>query len=736
VAPSVIGTTLGATQFDGNIAIARLEAIDQARIVGMIFTWAGAVHRITGYSEATTTGTSLDFGILTFEDVYTINTIDSSAGLAAPCRSSIGNNIALKAGLESGSEANITVNISTCRATSHDFLDIGTGGYNTSNYPDRIYGAPTQLAVTDEQSVDQFGFNSKAQVQERVRGRCFFASTDQDGFFRVGRFFTVDQGTGRVTFNAALVLTNIDGIGFKRGVRVNEFSPDATFTNATGDSVPTETAVEGYINARLGWDRDGDAIDAGTIIGGGAIRKAGDTMTGNLNMGGNFIVNLASPTTGTDAANKNYVDSQVELYDTLAELNDTNIVSPATGELLIYNGSTSRWVNEGISSDPVISDIALSFNTTTGVASLNINAGAIVNADISASAAIAQSKLSLSDATAAATSGAATKGIASFSSASFDATSGFITVKALGISNAQLAGSIANNKLANSSITVSDGTSSTAISLGSSITFSGTANEVEVDESAGIVTIGLPATISADTSGNAATATTATTATNVAVTARNTNGSTHYLNFSASTNGNIGLFTDTGLTWVPTGNVLSIVGTKTITLQGDTGNLLPSANAPTDSGQSIGSSGNRWNTVFATTFNGTATAATYADLAENYLGDDVYEPGTVLVFGGEQEVTVTSAKGDRRVAGVVTTNPAHLMNSHLKGDHVVGVALQGRVPCKVLGRVEKGDILVTAAKPGYAIVDNDPRIGTVIGKAVGVKTDDGYGIVEVVVGRV
>jgi hypothetical protein len=737
VPPSVIGTTLGASQFDGNIAIARLESVDQARILGMIFTWAGAVHRITGYSEATTTAPpGVDFGILTFEDVYTINPSDSSAGLAAPCTSSIGANIALKAGLESGSEGNFTVNISTCRATSHDFLDIGTGGYNTSNYPDRIYGTPTQLAVTDEQSIDSIGFNSKAQVQERVRGRCFFASTDQDGFFRVGRFFTVDQGTGRVTFNAALVLTNIDGIGFKRGVRVNEFSPDATFTNATGDSVPTETAVEGYINARLGWDRDGDAVDAGIIIGGGAIRKAGDTMTGNLNMGGNFIVNLASPTTGTDAANKNYVDSQVELYDTLAELNDTTIVSPTTGELLVYNGSTNRWVNEGISSDPVISDITLSFNTSTGVASLNINAGAIVNADISASAAIAQSKLSLSDATAAATSGAATKGIASFSSASFDATSGFITVKALGISNAQLAGSIANNKLSNSSITVSDGTSSTAIALGSSITFSGTANEVEVDESAGTITIGLPATISSDTSGNAATATTATTATNVTVTARNTNASTHYLNFSASTNGNLGLFTDTGLTWVPTGNVLSVVGTKTITLQGDTGNLLPSANAPTDSGQSIGSSTNRWNTVFATTFNGTATAATYADLAENYLGDDVYEPGTVLIFGGEQEVTVTSAKGDRKVAGVVTTNPAHLMNSHLKGDHVVGVALQGRVPCKVLGRVEKGDILVTAAKPGYAIVDNDPRIGTVIGKAVGVKTDDGYGIVEVVVGRV
>ena len=76
-------------------------------------------------------------------------------------------------------------------------------------------------------------------------------------FFRVGRFFTVDQGTGSVTFNAALVLTNIDGIGFKRGVRVNEFSNDDTFTDPKGDAVPTQTAVDGYLNYRLGVDRNG-----------------------------------------------------------------------------------------------------------------------------------------------------------------------------------------------------------------------------------------------------------------------------------------------------------------------------------------------------------------------------------------------------------------------------------------------------------------------------------------------
>jgi len=140
--------------------------------------------------------------------------------------------------------------------------------------------------------------------------------------------------------------------------------------------------------------------------------------------------------------------------------------------------------------------------------------------------------------------------------------------------------------------------------------------------------------------------------------------------------------------------------------------------------------------VHAVLFSGTATTARYADLAENYLGDADYEPGTVLVFGGSAEVTVCTAKGDRKAAGVVTTNPAHLMNSALEGDHVVGLALQGRVPCKVIGKVAKGDMLVTSSIPGYAMVDNDPKLGTVLGKAVQEKTDDARGIVEIVVGRV
>jgi hypothetical protein len=722
------GTTLGQTEGDLNFASGILDAPTQGRILGMVFTWAGKLHRVTGYSTVTdTSGTSgvtgLPFGIVTFEDVYNINPSAVGTGLATRVDSTIGDNISIKAGLEQGDAGSITVNISTCRATSHDFLDIGTGGYNTTNYPDRIYGTPAINAVTDEESIDSTGLNSKAQVQERSRGRVFFASTDQDGFFRVGRFFTVDQGTGRITFNAALVLTNIDGIGFKRGVRVNEFSADTTFSNATADSVPVETAVEGYINRRLGWDRNSTFIDLANVIGGGAVLKSGDSMNGALSLGGNQITNLAAPTTGSDGVNKTYVDTLLDLQNELSELLDVTISGVTDSNLLVYNSSSSQWVNADTSTDPAVSDVA--FTLSSGTISAQINAGVIINANVSATAAISQSKLSLNTATTRANATgitAADLGSASFSSNTFSDTNGWINIATNGVTNSMIA---------NSGLTFGNGATSSSVELGSTVSINGTSSQITVGYAAGAFTLSLPSTINTN-------AATATTATNAAIVSRNTTNATHYPLFATAASGNLPLFTDTGLTYNPGTNTMQIVGTtgRLFTFDATTGSLLPRSNVPTDSGQSIGSTANRWNTVFATTFNGTATEALYADLAENYLGDADYRPGTVLVFGGANEVTTTSDKGDRRVAGVVTTNPAHLMNSALEGDHVVGLALQGRVPCNVIGKVAKGDLLVSAAKAGYAIVDNNPSVGTIIGKAVSEKFDTGYGIVEVVVGRV
>lgn len=104
--------------------------------------------------------------------------------------------------------------------------------------------------------------------------------------------------------------------------------------------------------------------------------------------------------------------------------------------------------------------------------------------------------------------------------------------------------------------------------------------------------------------------------------------------------------------------------------------------------------------ITAAHFIGIATNATYADLAEIYEPDAEYDEGTVVVFGGDKEITVTTQKADHRVAGVISTKPAYLMNSDASG---LPVALRGKVPVKVFGQVQKGDLLVSSAVPGYAM---------------------------------
>jgi len=128
---------------------------------------------------------------------------------------------------------------------------------------------------------------------------------------------------------------------------------------------------------------------------------------------------------------------------------------------------------------------------------------------------------------------------------------------------------------------------------------------------------------------------------------------------------------------------------------------------------------------------GSRLVATYADLAEYYQADAEYEPGTVLMFGGDSEVTLAE-DATTRVAGVVSTNPAYAMNSGCP-DIAVAIALQGRVPCKVQGIVRKGDMMISAGS-GYAVACGEPRLGQVIGKALE-NFDLNAGVIEIVVGR-
>jgi len=134
------------------------------------------------------------------------------------------------------------------------------------------------------------------------------------------------------------------------------------------------------------------------------------------------------------------------------------------------------------------------------------------------------------------------------------------------------------------------------------------------------------------------------------------------------------------------------------------------------------------------TLTGTATQAQYADLAEKYEADADYEPGTVVHFGGDKEVTLCDQDMCTKVAGVISTNPAHTMNSNLTADHVATVALVGRVPVKVTGAVAKGDMLVSAGN-GMARAEANPSMGSVIGKALQSNDSNEPTVIEVVVGR-
>jgi hypothetical protein len=146
----------------------------------------------------------------------------------------------------------------------------------------------------------------------------------------------------------------------------------------------------------------------------------------------------------------------------------------------------------------------------------------------------------------------------------------------------------------------------------------------------------------------------------------------------------------------------------------------------------IGSSATRFNQVFAL-----ASSAQYADLAEKYTADADYAPGTVLEFGGDQEVTATTTSHSPRVAGVVSTQPSYIMNDGLVSDHTAMVSLTGRVPCLVQGPIAKGDRLVASDVVGHA-QRLDPaqyEPGCIIGKALEDYPSTAIGTIEVAVGR-
>jgi hypothetical protein len=766
------------------------------------------------------------------------------------------NSTTLRLGYAGGSTGQITVNISTCRATGHDFLDIGTGGYNSSNYPNNIYGAPA------------FPVNASNQVLEETVGRVFYVSTDQNGIFRVGRFFTVDQGTGTVTFSASIALSNLDGLGFKRGVVVSEFSTDSSLSNNASDTVPVESAIRSFVDYRLGLTYGGAPVASNNLIGPGYLALNGALpMKGALNMANFSIGNVATPTSNADATTKLYVDTGVASVNSLYKLGDVNITTNSNpmatnnGNLLVFDYPSLTWKNIGIpqgtaslvttgasgngttatitfatqATIPFVvgqtivvngvtptgyngvftvtaattssvsylnatsasqsvagtvlgNSVAFTYNSASGTLTTEINPGSIVNSMVNSAAAIAQSKLNMQAAgTLVSAPGSFTQsslGLAAFNSTVFSATNGWIDVvtassSSTGITYSRIqymaAGTILGNRtgsLASPSemtpvqvVGDGNGVSNTPFNALGVMTVTNVANSTfnSVTNTGGANTYAVTS-ISSPTNNARGTNSIIKTGTGGEIDVGylkvggyqtlsvsgttlqiSTPGGYNSVSF-LGTSGSDAVMTVTGTLDTSSGTLKATTLTTGAysTIMSVTGNMRFGTNSQIDLYTNNATLYTRTITTGGSTTGGTITGAwtlsgtfqaTYADLAEYYEGDQQYEPGTVLVFGGDKEVTTTGIVNDTRSAGVVTTNPAYVMNEDCPGIKVC-IALAGRVPVKVVGRVKKGDMLTTAATPGYAVKALNPTLGSIIGKALEDKDTGEAGVIQVAIGRV
>ena len=729
---------------DTNFAVVPVSATDKTRIIGSILNWKGVDYIVTRYDPETVTNTA--FARVFVNQINLATGVTSALGLNDSVLS-YNSAVTLKAGVRRGTanaSGTLTIRIALTRVTGHDLLEIGTGSYADTNYPHEIYG-PAVNALTPS-----------TETQERTVGRVFYVTTDQYGNFRVGPYFSVDQGTGKVSFSAAIALSNLDGLGFKRGVPVSEFSTDSAMTNNAIDTVPVQNAVRTFVDRRLGVNYSGAKVDATQIIpagSGGFMALSGIlAMKANMDIGSNRIVNVANPVSATDAVNLQSL--------TLGNISGFTFTTPTTGQIAAFN-SSGNVVNASITGDIGVN---LSNNTLT----TTIAAGAVTNAKIASGAAIDQAKLNLTAAPPITGSpgsySQSQSGLASFDSSQFTVNYGWATIKDNGLLLSKLAQIAGLSVIGNSTIsTANAGTISfaTIVDSGNAIkkgqyTTTGflrrTGGTGLSDGDYTIVEMTAGYTGAADNSKLVVRDSSGNISINVMTANQfnlNTSGANAGVKTIAQGTSSTGGYTQY-FGYLGAGGILVSDGTQA----SDKKNLYwnnahyfktidGGSDAPIQASQiQVGTI-----TAGSTTANGTITGywslsagsrlqATYsADLAEYYEGDKEYDVGTVLVFGGEFDVTLTNIQGDTRVAGIVSNNAGYVMYDACPGLKNL-IALAGRVPCKVVGKIKKGDILITSKIPGVAVAaTGDVKVGTVVGKALRDYDSDHIGLIEIAVGR-
>jgi hypothetical protein len=488
-------------------------------------------------------------------------------------------------------------------------------------------------------------------------------------------------------------------------------------------------------------------------------------MKSNMNLNNNKIINVTDATDPQDAINLRSL--------TLSNFQNWAGSNVQGGQFMVFTGIGNTLINASVTGDLTF-DLRTGVDSTLNNVDVQLNAGVVNNAEVNAAAAIAQSKLNMTIATAQAAAPAGTaaviqaaSGLSSFNNADFDVTDGWVTLKANSVLLGDLAQLAPDTLIGNSGVSTANAAAvafTTVVDEGLAIKKSqystvgflrrtgastaSDANFVVVEGSAGSsASVGANEIIVRDSNGDFGGRTVDVSNIKIdtqlgidsAVTA--TGGYLRYYGYNSA--GGI-LIQDGSLAadkkiayWNDSHEFKTQNGISNapITCSTVTATSVQAQTLTTGGNTTAGTITGRW-TLSGTSPNESRMQATYAaDLAENYEGDRDYEVGTVLVFGGDKEVTTTNVKNDTRVAGVVSNTAAYTMYEACPGFKNL-VALQGRVPCKVVGKIRKGDILVTSGIPGVAIAAvGDVKVGTVVGKALKEYDSDHIGTLEIAVGR-
>jgi hypothetical protein len=284
-----------------------------------------------------------------------------------------------------------------------------------------------------------------------------------------------------------------------------------------------------------------------------------------------------------------------------------------------------------------------------------------------------------------------------------------------------LTGNVTGNTSGSSGSTT--GNAATATTLETARNIGG----VSFDGSGDITLPGVNSTGNQDTSGSAATLTTprAIALIGDVVGTANFNGSAG-ISISTTIQANsVALGTDTTGNYVSAGATSGNGISGSVSNEGGTFAIESNATTANDPSTIVFRDGS--GDFSANVMNATSTSAQYADLAEMYATDGDIEAGTVVYFAGEGKVAECDTANCSSVAGIISTDPAHLMNANQEG---VALALAGRVPCKVTGVVNAGDLMVSAGN-GMAMSNNNASVGTIIGKAIEAN-NGGEGVIEVI----